>query len=243
MMPQKRNPFVLEHVQGKSAAALGTFVTAASAMRGSPFTNSIAVGTEAVAPAVAALDATADAVTIMRLVYSGLRPNPEAMASGAAEGLTAATAAAEWLALRGTPFRLAHHRVGVAVREVLDGRADSLYDALDLAERSPADPPPDLEPSTVWQRADYGGGPGATSFASAFEALARSWMRHRAAVARRQSRWTTARETLDDAIATMLAPAAGPAETGLADTGLADTGLAETRPAEDAVALGTEEPT
>src|SRR5262249_17458275 len=31
MMPQKRNPFILEHVQGRSAAAIGAFVAAATA--------------------------------------------------------------------------------------------------------------------------------------------------------------------------------------------------------------------
>jgi argininosuccinate lyase len=32
MTPQKRNPFLLEHVQGRATAALGAFTAAASAM-------------------------------------------------------------------------------------------------------------------------------------------------------------------------------------------------------------------
>src|SRR5207302_5784651 len=44
-MPQKRNPFLLEHVQGKAGSLVGAFVHAITAMHATPFTNSIAVGT------------------------------------------------------------------------------------------------------------------------------------------------------------------------------------------------------
>jgi argininosuccinate lyase len=50
MMPQKRNLFLLEHIQGRSTAAIGAFVHSSTAMHSTPFTNSIAVGTEAVSP-------------------------------------------------------------------------------------------------------------------------------------------------------------------------------------------------
>ena len=61
-MPQKRNPFLLEHVKGRSARAAGAFVAAATAMHAAPFANSVAVGTEGCAGAVEALEATADSV-------------------------------------------------------------------------------------------------------------------------------------------------------------------------------------
>lgn len=47
MMPQKRNPFLLEHVQGRATASLGAFTAAASSMTTASYTNAIAVGTEA----------------------------------------------------------------------------------------------------------------------------------------------------------------------------------------------------
>src|SRR5262245_55597348 len=43
-MPQKRNPFLLEHVQGRTAAALGGLTHALAATRNTSFTNAIAVG-------------------------------------------------------------------------------------------------------------------------------------------------------------------------------------------------------
>jgi len=48
MMPQKRNAFLLEHVKGRGGAPLGAFTAAAMAMHATPFSNSVAVGTEGV---------------------------------------------------------------------------------------------------------------------------------------------------------------------------------------------------
>src|SRR6266571_7495745 len=79
MMPQKRNPFLLEHVQGRSTAALGAFVSASSAMHAKPFTNSISVGTEAVSHVWPALQNIMEAATLARLVVAGAKPQPEAM--------------------------------------------------------------------------------------------------------------------------------------------------------------------
>ena len=47
-MPQKRNPFLLEHVIGRSASPLGAFVSAVTAMHSSHLSNSVAVGSEGV---------------------------------------------------------------------------------------------------------------------------------------------------------------------------------------------------
>ncbi|WP_067460936.1 lyase family protein [Actinomadura macra] len=192
MMPQKRNPFVLEHVQGRSAMALGAFVTAAGAMRGTPFTNSIAVGTEAVGPIIPALLATADATEILRLAYAGLRPNPAAMATGAEAALTEATAVAELLALAGTPFRRSHHEVGAGVRAVLEGDAGSLWEAVALGTRFPDKTRAELEPRAIWRAAEFGAGPGPASFDRVFPELVGDWMRHRATLAERRARWSEA---------------------------------------------------
>jgi argininosuccinate lyase len=206
MMPQKRNAFVLEHVQGRSAHAAGAFVTGITAMRGTSFTNSISVGTEGVAPTLAALQATADAVEILRLVVAGVRPNPEAMSAATSAGITEATAVAEWLVRQGTPFRRAHYEVGVAVRAVLGGGAVSLWDALGRPEKWPSE----LAPGQIWQAASFGGGPGPASFDAAFGVLADAWLAHRAALADRRARWAAADAELDEAVRLLLKEANGP---------------------------------
>ncbi|MEV6025928.1 argininosuccinate lyase [Streptomyces sp. NPDC052036] len=200
MMPQKRNAFVLEHVQGKSAAALGGFVAAASAMRGTPFTNSIAVGTEAMSHVMPALDATIDAVRILRLAHEGAEPVPEAMAARATEGLTDATATAEWLVRRGVPFRRAHHQVGEAALAVVEGRAGSLWSALADQGHIPAESRQEVRPETVWRAAEFGGGPGLPAFERSVEPLASRWQEHGRALTGWTTRWQDANERLRDAV-------------------------------------------
>jgi argininosuccinate lyase len=141
-MPQKRNPFLLEHVKGRSARASGAFVAAATAMHAAPFANSVAVGTEGCAGVVEAIDATADSVTLLRLVVAGARPRPDAMLTRAIAGQTTATAMAERLvAEEGLSFREAHHTVG---RRLAQRRIDTT----------------ELDPADVARSARFGGGPG-----------------------------------------------------------------------------------
>ncbi len=78
-MPQKRNPFLLEHVQGRTASALGAFVNAIGATRNVPFTNTISVGTESIRPTWNALTDITDATILLRLVISQAQPNAERM--------------------------------------------------------------------------------------------------------------------------------------------------------------------
>jgi argininosuccinate lyase len=72
-MPQKRNAFLLEHVRAKPAQALGAWAAAASAMAATPFTNSIEVGTEAVASVWTGLAAAEQAVLLAQVLVAGAR--------------------------------------------------------------------------------------------------------------------------------------------------------------------------
>lgn len=159
MMPQKRNPFVLEHVQGRSAVVLGAFTGAVAAMHGKPFTNSIAVGAEGVEPIWNALENVTEATTLARLFVAGARPNADTMLSRAVSGYTAATEVANQLvAAGGLPFRRAHFEVGMLINQAqLDG--DSLT----------------LDPAAVAAASTYGGGPGKASLELIIEKLLVDW--------------------------------------------------------------------
>jgi argininosuccinate lyase len=183
MMPQKRNPFVLEHVQGLAAAPGAAFVHATTAMHKTPFSNSVAVGTESVRPAVEALRHLTDAITLLRLVVAYARPRPERMAERAAAGYTTATELATRLALSGGGFRRAHDTVGALARAAADAGAASLEAALD--------------PAAAAQRAAYGGGPGGDTVPSALARLRKAWLE--AALGRRRvaSAWQDAAAELE----------------------------------------------
>jgi argininosuccinate lyase len=108
-MPQKRNPFIFEHIQGRSAALLGAFVHCAGAMKSTPFTNSIAVSTEAIHPVRDALRQATEMIIATRLMVAGAIPNGDAMLRRAHSGLTSATAIANHLTKHANlDFRTAH---------------------------------------------------------------------------------------------------------------------------------------
>jgi argininosuccinate lyase len=162
-MPQKRNAFLLEYLKARPSQVVAAWVAAVTATRAAPFTNSIEVGTEAVAPVGPALRTTRDVLALAALVVAGVRPRPEVARAAAARGFVDATALANELVRRGVPFREAHERIGAAVLRALDGSGGWPPEGLD---------PLDL--GAAADRARYGGGPGSRA-----ESLAAAWrLRH-----------------------------------------------------------------
>lgn len=193
MMPQKRNPFLLEHIQGRSTASLGAFVGAASAMTTGGYTNAIAVGTEAVRHLWPGLSSTTDAVTLLSLVVAGTEPERERMTDRAVDGFTSATYLAERLVLDGTPFRAAHHLVGETVLGALEsGR--SLVDAARFAAVDDGG----LAPDRVAAACAHGGGPGST--ADGIRALGARRDVLRTELSDRRARWADGAALLSQAV-------------------------------------------
>ena len=184
MMPQKRNPYLLEHVKGRSASAAGAFLAATMAMHATPFTNSVAVGTEGVTRFWSGVSDTTDAIVLLRSVLAEIEPDRAVMARRVSEGFTTATAYAEELARQGVmPFREAHHAVGEAVNDAIarGARLDEV-----MAERFGILAAEDMR---------YGGAAGTDAVPDL--------RRHGAGLARRlrerRTRWETASIALDRA--------------------------------------------
>lgn len=203
MMPQKRNPFLLEHVQGKAASCLGSLVSAASAMSTAGYTNAIAVGTEGVAYLWPGLRNTREATDLLRLIINGAVPVESRMLERARSGNTVATYLAELMVRRGIAFRVAHYRVGNLVREALDRGehlsamvAESLGGDVDQAALGQES----LEPAAVVQAAEYGGGPGDAITRRSIWQLKSDLMGLRRALAGRQERWENGRLALEEAV-------------------------------------------
>ncbi|MFI2205556.1 argininosuccinate lyase [Streptomyces sp. NPDC020192] len=204
MMPQKRNPFLLENIQGKAAAALGALTAATTAMSTARYTNAIAVGTEATGHIWSALEATTDAVVLLRLIVEGAEPRAERMLRRATDGQTSATALAERLVVAGVPFRTAHHDVGDISREAVETGRPFEEVAAQRLTGHPARLLADLDPASVAASATAGGGPGLASvLAAADDATARLDALRTAADARRE-RWSAADKTLTAAVTTLI---------------------------------------
>jgi argininosuccinate lyase len=193
-MPQKRNAFLLEHVKAKPGHATGAWAAAATMMTAAPFTNSIEVGTEAMAAIWPGLDAARQSVLLTQVLVGGARPDPARMRQRAQESFTGATSLANRLVRQGIPFRTAHHMVGEAVRMAVAAGSTRLaefgppgwLDGIDLSGL-------DLADLVTAHR--YGGGPG--DFAAVFCEAADRWAAHR----RWLSEWRRADRDADAALA------------------------------------------
>lgn len=193
IMPQKRNPFLLEHVQGRTASALGGFSAALAATRNAPFTNAIAVGTEALRPLRATLQDVSDALTLLRLVVAGAQPRPERMLQRAAESFTNATALALRLTQQGgMDFRSAHRAVGEAVTRATEQGLTS-FDELQ-ARGALALPVSlsDLDPQACVARGRFGGGPAPDCIAAHLDSLRASWREQWRRARAQAARWDAA---------------------------------------------------
>ncbi|WP_053691597.1 argininosuccinate lyase [Streptomyces sp. WM6372] len=220
MMPQKRNPFLLEHVQGRATASLGAFTAAASSMATASYTNAIAVGTEALRHTWPGLRNTTDAVTLLRLVVHGAEPDAERMLRRAVEGFTPATYLAERLVATGMPFRSAHHLVGTTIVRALDtsrSLAEAAQEVPEIARLTAHDGGPEspggvddwLQPEAVAQACAYGGGPGGDSTARAVAGLRADLAKARARSEKRRTRWAVGAAELDEAVRGLVAPLPG----------------------------------
>ncbi|MGX9890863.1 argininosuccinate lyase [Streptomyces sp. NPDC002276] len=224
MMPQKRNPFLLEHIQGRATASFGAFTAAASSMATATYTNAIAVGTEALRHTWPGLGNTTDAVTLLRLVVRGATPDAERMLRRAVDGFTPATYLAERLVAAGMPFRSAHHLVGRTVLRALDtsrSLAEAARDVPEIARLTPhhsgAEPAGSgpravgeaddwLEPTAVVRASAYGGGPGGESIARAVAALRSDLKAAQVEGAERGNRWAAGAALLDKAVERLVSP-------------------------------------
>jgi argininosuccinate lyase len=168
-MPQKRNAFLLEHVKAQPGQAIGAWAAAAAQMAGTPFTNSIEVGTEAVSSVWPGLAAVLRSVRMCQVLVSGARPVPDRMGERARAGFTSATAVANRLVREGVPFRTAHQMVGDAVRQAIENGSAA---AARQAGPDRADPLGENLGALISAQV-YGGGPGA--FGPAFRGAVHGW--------------------------------------------------------------------
>jgi argininosuccinate lyase len=121
MMPQKKNPDPLELVRGKTGRAIGRLTGWLTTLKGLPggYNKDLQEDKEAVfdAERTLASSLTATHAVISRLTLRASK------ATDAASGLLLATDVADYLTIRGMPFRRAHEIVGAMVRGLIaEGR-------------------------------------------------------------------------------------------------------------------------
>ncbi|NPA58433.1 MAG: argininosuccinate lyase [Aquificae bacterium] len=113
IMPQKKNPDVLELIRGKTGRVYGSLVALLTVVKGLPmaYNRDLQEDKEPVFDTVKTLKGS---IIGMTKIVEGLKPIKENMEKGAG-GFALATDLANYLVRKGMPFRQAHHVVGQVV--------------------------------------------------------------------------------------------------------------------------------
>lgn len=198
-MPHKRNPFLLEQVQGKAGAVIGSFVAAITGMHSTPFTNCVAVGTEATRNVWAGIENSIGSTRLIRLCFSGLTVAEGVPSAMLERSFVNAMETATRLAIDGDlDFRSAHNKVGQLVTTAIECGVPSLL-AIMQGSRTvhpEASPPPDV----IARTAGAGGGPAPEAVSAAIDELEGRIERSAGLLRDLGADWIRAREELRSAI-------------------------------------------
>ncbi len=111
LMPQKRNPDVAELVRGRTGRAFGALISLLTVLKGLPLTYNRDLQ-EDKPPLFDAVDNAHACLRVMTGLVRALEFDRERMAAAASDPALLATDLAEYLVVRGVPFREAHEAVG-----------------------------------------------------------------------------------------------------------------------------------
>lgn len=119
LMPQKRNPDLLELARAQAGVGLGQLVALATVLKGVPPAYNLDLR-EDKAPTLAAFRAGEAAVGAVSLVVERLIVRRDRMEAALHGGFLTATEVADYLVRRGVPFREAHRLAGQVVLRAED---------------------------------------------------------------------------------------------------------------------------
>lgn len=119
LMPNKKNPDVLELIRGKSGRVFGNLIAFLTTMKGLPlsYNKDMQEDKESLFDSV---DTVINCLSIIAPFMTSITFNTDKMLKVVREGYLDATEILEDLVLKGIPFREAHHKVGQYVAEAIE---------------------------------------------------------------------------------------------------------------------------
>jgi len=118
IMPQKKNPDVLELIRGKTGRLYGNLMALLTTLKGLPMTYNRDLQ-EDKEPVFDSVDTVRASVEILTAMLPAVEINRARMHAASTAGYTLATELADYLSSKGVPFRTAHAIVGKVVRHCL----------------------------------------------------------------------------------------------------------------------------
>ena len=131
IMPQKKNPDIAELIRGKTGRVYGALTSLLTTMKGIPLAYNKDMQ-EDKELTFDAMDTVKGCLALFTGMIKTVRFNKDIMASSAMNGFTNATDAADYLVLKGVPFRDAHGIIGRLVLYCID--KDKAIDELSISE-------------------------------------------------------------------------------------------------------------
>ena len=125
IMPQKKNPDIAELVRGKTGRVYGALMSILTTMKGIPLAYNKDMQ-EDKELTFDAMDTVKGCLALFTGMVSTMKFNKENMAASAMNGFTNATDAADYLVVKGVPFRDAHGIVGRLVLHCIDNNKSLL---------------------------------------------------------------------------------------------------------------------
>ena len=121
IMPQKKNPDVLEILRGKSGQLNGALMDLLTMTKGIPLTYNRDLQDDK-RSLLRTLECLHGIFSVLPSLIREVEVDEEAAKRGFSDGIILATDVAEYLVLQGVPFRNAHEKVGRIVRYCLDSK-------------------------------------------------------------------------------------------------------------------------
>ena len=138
IMPQKKNPDICELVRGKTGRVYGDLISLLTTMKGLPLAYNKDMQ-EDKEPAFDAIDTAENCLSLFSEMLSTITFRKEVMRLSAVRGFTNATDAADYLVVKGVPFRDAHGIIGRLVLHCIDvNKSIEELSVEELKEFSPA---------------------------------------------------------------------------------------------------------
>lgn len=122
IMPQKKNPAVLEFLRGKTSHLIGLTTAAFTTVKSTHFSHAGDSSRESTRTCWESCEESLKALELMKLIVLEVAPNRERMQARAGEDFSTVTDLADLLVRdAGASFRDAHHIIGAIVRDTVDG--------------------------------------------------------------------------------------------------------------------------
>jgi argininosuccinate lyase len=111
LMPQKKNPDVAELTRGKTGRLYGNLLSILTLLKGLPMTYNRDMQ-EDKEPLFDSIDTIQLTLAVFTEMIAGMKVNAERVRAAASDPFLLATDLADWLVLKGVPFRQAHEIIG-----------------------------------------------------------------------------------------------------------------------------------